>query len=261
MRARWATPMTITSVPPTRCQRRPVDSSPPWARWPVTTVKCGGDARWVTGTPAALAPRARDDTPGTTCTAYRRRPATKASSPPRPNTNGSPPFNRTTRLALLTKLNEQCGDQLLRHPATVDVCQRRSVRRRAGRAPAPARRPARVVDDDVGVGQEPSGSEGQQLGVTWPAPTSATDPPAGWRGERALTPSPRRGDDARSAPGAGWSGDRRRRDRTSHRTGLTRLAGPRVLGRHRCQQRRASPRGTSARRRTPRRSSPALPPT
>jgi hypothetical protein len=37
------------------------------------------------------------DTPGTTSKGMPARASARVSSPPRPNTNGSPPFSRTTR--------------------------------------------------------------------------------------------------------------------------------------------------------------------
>jgi hypothetical protein len=47
--------------------------------------------------PAAAGTAIAALTPGTTSTATPARMHAKASSPPRPNTNGSPPLRRTTR--------------------------------------------------------------------------------------------------------------------------------------------------------------------
>ena len=52
--------------------------------------------RWVTGIPAAAGTAAIEETPGTISQATPAACRASASSPPRPKTNGSPPFSRTT---------------------------------------------------------------------------------------------------------------------------------------------------------------------
>ena len=96
MRARWATPMRMTIVPPTLASERQSTSSSPVRRWPVATVTAADRPRCVTGTPAAAGAATEDVMPGTTSTSTPASLSANASSPPRPKTNGSPPFNRTT---------------------------------------------------------------------------------------------------------------------------------------------------------------------
>ena len=52
--------------------------------------------RWVTGTPANAGAAIALDTPGTISTSMPAARSASISSPPRPNTNGSPHFNLTT---------------------------------------------------------------------------------------------------------------------------------------------------------------------
>ena len=74
----------------------PGSPSPP--AWPVTTVTEVDRPRWVTGIPARAGTAKAEETPGTTSQAMPAASSASASSPPRPNTNGSPPFSRTTVL-------------------------------------------------------------------------------------------------------------------------------------------------------------------
>ena len=53
--------------------------------------------RWVTGMPAYAAAPMALVMPGTTSNGIPAAASASASSPPRPNTNGSPPLRRTTR--------------------------------------------------------------------------------------------------------------------------------------------------------------------
>ena len=62
----------------------------------MTTVKLVDRPRWVTGIPAYAAAAIALVIPGTTSNGTPARMQASASSPPRPNTNGSPPFRRTT---------------------------------------------------------------------------------------------------------------------------------------------------------------------
>ena len=72
--------------------------SVPGASWPVTTVKEELSPRSLSGIPAYAGTATAELMPGTIS---KRIPACEsacASSPPRPNTNGSPPLRRTTVL-------------------------------------------------------------------------------------------------------------------------------------------------------------------
>ena len=91
--------MRTTSVPPARpsaSQSTPTgaEASP---TCPVTTVTEVASPRWVTGMPAAAGAAKAELTPGTTSYSTPAVRRASASSPPRPNTNGSPPLSRTTR--------------------------------------------------------------------------------------------------------------------------------------------------------------------
>jgi len=63
---------------------------------PVTNVTCAAVPRWVTGMPAYAGTAWAELTPGTISKAMPAPASASASSPPRPNTKGSPPFSRTT---------------------------------------------------------------------------------------------------------------------------------------------------------------------
>ncbi len=92
MAARAPMPMRTTRVPsnrPSASQSTPGSDGSP--AWPVTTVTEVDTFRWVTGMPAAAGAANAELTPGTTSTATPARRRASASSPPRPNTNGSPP--------------------------------------------------------------------------------------------------------------------------------------------------------------------------
>ena len=91
-------PMRITSVPPARASASQSTSVRPFAgsSWPVTTVKCVETPRCVTGIPAYAAAPIALVMPGTTSNGTPAAASASASSPPRPKTNGSPPFRRTT---------------------------------------------------------------------------------------------------------------------------------------------------------------------
>ena len=60
--------------------------------------------RWVTGIPAKAGTATALVTPGTTWTGTPARAQARASSPPRPKTNGSPPLSRTTRCPARARL-------------------------------------------------------------------------------------------------------------------------------------------------------------
>ncbi len=97
MSAMWPTPIRITSVPPARASASQSTSLRPFAgsSCPVTIVTCVASPRCVTGMPAYAGAAIALVTPGTTSKSTPAASSASASSPPRPNTNGSPPFNRT----------------------------------------------------------------------------------------------------------------------------------------------------------------------
>ena len=61
------------------------------------TVTARETSRCVTGIPAAAGTANADEIPGTIVYSTPARARASASSPPRPNTNGSPPLMRTTQ--------------------------------------------------------------------------------------------------------------------------------------------------------------------
>ena len=67
----------------------------------------------MTGIPAAAGTALSDETPGTTSNGTPASASASASSPPRPKTNGSPPFSRTTFEAAPAVADEQPADLLL----------------------------------------------------------------------------------------------------------------------------------------------------
>ena len=122
----------------------------------------------MTGTPAAAGPARAELTPGTTVNGTPAAARASASSPPRPNTKGSPPFSRTTLAVLAAELDEERVDGLLRvgEPGPLaDVDQLgRGVGQRSGQLGEP------VVDDDVRAGEQPGRPHREQLGVTGTGP-------------------------------------------------------------------------------------------
>ena len=167
-----------------------------------------GERRWVSGMPAEAAQPSAAVMPGTTATG---RPASRkasTSSPPRPNTNGSPAFSRTTVWPARTRrtssaLMSSCAQlaRPLRLPtgdelgvaARARQDRRRHERRRAGwrRPPAGAGRPRRV---------RRSGSPGPAPTI-WAMPTGASR-------RRAASSSPSA---ARRAPASSPASDQARR--------------------------------------------------
>jgi hypothetical protein len=94
-----ATPIRITIVPPTRATaRQSTEPSVPAAgsSCPVTMVMLVDECRSVTGMPAYAGTAMAEVMPGTTSNGTPAAASAAASSPPRANTNGSPPFSRTT---------------------------------------------------------------------------------------------------------------------------------------------------------------------
>jgi hypothetical protein len=66
------------------------------AVYAVTTANDRATPRWVTGIPAAAGAATALVMPGITSHGMPAAAHARSSSPPRPNTNGSPPFRRTT---------------------------------------------------------------------------------------------------------------------------------------------------------------------
>ena len=76
------------------------DSAFSGSSWAVTKATADATSRCVTGMPAYAGAATPAVTPGTTSKRTPAAASASASSPPRPNTNGSPPFRRTTSLPL-----------------------------------------------------------------------------------------------------------------------------------------------------------------
>ncbi len=92
--------------------RRASDRTPrpcgrPCTRKPEATPRC------VTGIPASSGAATAVVTPGTTSNGMPAAVSASASSAPRPNTNGSPPLSRTTRLPCSARPHHQAIDGLL----------------------------------------------------------------------------------------------------------------------------------------------------
>ena len=172
MSARRPAPMRITSVPPARASAAQSVSVVPLAgsSWPVTTVTWVDRPRWVTGIPAYAGAAIALVMPGTTSNGTPAAISASASSPPRPNTNGSPPLRRTTVLPGAPVLDEHRVDAVLVHRdrarrlADVDAlgARRREVEQRRVREP--------VVDHDVGDLEQRRAAAGEQPGVTGSGP-------------------------------------------------------------------------------------------
>ena len=97
-RDRFCIPIKITrvstAIPSSR--QRVCSDTRLGSLWPVTTANEAEYLRSVTGMPAYERAATADVTPGTTSKGIPAAAQTLISSPPRPNTRGSPPFNRTT---------------------------------------------------------------------------------------------------------------------------------------------------------------------
>ena len=112
---RASTPIRKISVSPAlamffqsrRCSASPAarvpDSRLSSRSWPVTMANELAMSRCVTGMPAYAGAAIADVTPGTTSNGTPASRHSSASSPPRPNTNGSPPFRRATLLPCLAR--------------------------------------------------------------------------------------------------------------------------------------------------------------
>ena len=90
-----------------------------------------------------------------------------ASSPPRPNTNGSPPLRRTTCCPRAGGANHQPVDELLPDlRAARALADEHALRRRGQRERR--RIDQRVVEHEIGVGEAVGRLPRQQVGVAWP---------------------------------------------------------------------------------------------
>ena len=160
-------PSAPRSVPPTLASDRQSTSRLAGRRrWPVTTVTAADTPRWVTGMPAAAGAATADVMPGTTSNATPASLSAAASSPPRPKTNGSPPFRRTTAPVAGGRARRAGSRSAPGAPDGRAACRRRSARRPAGtRASTPSPTRASCTTTSASA-SEPGGADGQQVGVT-----------------------------------------------------------------------------------------------
>ena len=209
--ARWETPISTTTVPPTLASERQSTSGSPARRWPVTTVNAAATPRWVTGTPAALGAPTADVTPGTTsngtagveqrlgllaATTEHVRVAALEADHPAP---------------VAGQLDEQRRDQLLRDGTPGSLADVDQLGGRGDQRQHPVA-DQRVVHDDVGLGEQAGGLDGQQVGVAGSgADERDGDRPVGAR--RVTASSARRAGAAPADDRFGQPrGDRRRAD-------------------------------------------------
>ena len=94
-----STPISITFVPGVAASCAKSSELPVFAgsSCPVKMVSCAVWSRCVTGMPAYAGAASAEVTPGMISNRSPAAASASASSPPRPNKNGSPPFSRTTR--------------------------------------------------------------------------------------------------------------------------------------------------------------------
>ena len=117
----------------------------------VTTANVDATPRCVTGMPAAAGAAIAAVTPGTTSKGTPARAHASASSPPRPNTNGSPPFSRTTSRPAQGPVDEQLASMSGWADAVPPGALPTSITLGpAGARPSSAAGDQPVVDDDVG---------------------------------------------------------------------------------------------------------------
>ena len=138
---------------------------PSSARWPAASTTAWLVSRDVAGMPASAAAARPEVRPGMM---RKRMPASAsaaASSQPRPNTKGSPPFSRSTRRPSAGALDQHLVDVALvrRRPAAA-LAGRRSARRPRARAQH-ARIDQRVVHDVVGRPQRMQRQHGEQARI------------------------------------------------------------------------------------------------
>ena len=161
------TPIRKTSVPRKRASTSQSISevSLPGRSWPVTIASCAATLRCVTGMPAYAGAAIAEVMPGTTSKGTPAAESASASSPPRPKTNGSPPFSRTTNRPARAVLDEAGVDLLLRHRVVVgalrgvdqDAAGRRLVEQLVADQP--------VEHEHLGAPHELEPAHGDQPGV------------------------------------------------------------------------------------------------
>ena len=98
--ANLSMPISITCVPPSFASASKLSALSLFdgSSCPVKNVTCEFWARCVTGIPAYAGAAIADVMPGTTSKSMSAATNVSASSPPRPNTKGSPPLRRITFL-------------------------------------------------------------------------------------------------------------------------------------------------------------------
>jgi len=98
MPGKFFTPMYMANVPAPTASRSQSTSLSAFlgSSWPVIRTTVEAMPLWVRGIPAYAAAASAEVIPGTTAKGISCRASSKASSPPRPNTKGSPPLRRTT---------------------------------------------------------------------------------------------------------------------------------------------------------------------
>ena len=121
-----------------------------------------------------------------------------ASSPPRPKTNGSPPFRRTTRQAAPRALEQQLGDDRLLDPLAAAVLADQDALRLRRRVVEQPRAGQVVVDHDVGARQAAHAVERDQPRRARPradqihddaAPSAPAVGDVGWRSAHPGSPA------------------------------------------------------------------------
>ena len=128
--------------------------------------------RCVTGIPAYAGTATALVTPGTTTNGMPASRQAMASSPPRPNTNGSPPLSRTTIKPLLRPVDDQRVDLGLIQPVLLRLLARVDQFGVGAGFAQQFRRREPVVDHHVGAAQQrPSPLTVIKPGSPGPAPT------------------------------------------------------------------------------------------
>ena len=128
--------------------------------------------------PASAGAATADDTPGTTSNGMPARASASASSPPRPNTNGSPLLRRTTRRPRRAYFNQQAVQNLLIDglPAGALADEEPAG---PGRVDAHLLGGERVVEDQIGIAEAPHPAHGDEVGAARPGPDQAHPPASG----------------------------------------------------------------------------------
>ena len=229
--------------------------------WPVTTVKWVDtpavghrDAR-VGGAPIALV------IPGTTSNGTPAAASASASSPPRPNTNGSPPFSRTTHSAVRPRSTSTALICVLGEVDLARGLARGDQLGAGGRELEQRGRRQAVVHDDVGRAEQLGAADGEEPGVA----RARADEVDGHRGvvARGRAASVRRGRGARrrraSAAATGLASRAVARSTTwpsaAASSASTTTSSPSTRGERAAREVAAAAelaRGTRARRRPPR---------